>query len=330
MERQLLLKWLFTGVTALTIVLFGQVQSLLLLSPLAWGAGQFIFPLNCELGKTCFVSNYMDGDPTPGRVKDWNCGSISHDGHNGTDYVIEGWDVMDQGVDVLAADSGIVIKAIDGYYDRCRRSCPYENSNHVIIRHGNGLRTVYHHLKKGSILVKAGQQVTKGQKIGEVGSSGDSDVPHLHFIVTDSATNPINPYAGACSSNKHTSYWENQEPYQGGDFKVVKSLLSNQIPVDSSTPRVVTAFHPTDPYVVSWLRVLNVQEGDISEWRWYTPTGNLYFHCQVAHDRFYAYSYWYCYTTIAGYPAARQFGTWTVHYLHNGAIVEKTTFAIEP
>jgi len=325
-----LLKWIFmAGAILVPLFGFGQARDVPLLFPLAWGAGQFIFPLDCQLGKTCFVANYMDDDPAPERVKDWSCGSITYDGHNGTDYAIEGWEAMDQGVDVLAADAGVVIEAIDGYYDRCRRSCPYENSNHVIIRHKNGLRTVYHHMKKGSVLVKRGQEVTKGQKIGEVGSSGDSDAPHLHFIVTDSEINLINPYAGPCSSNKSESYWENQEPYQGGTFKVVKALLTDQIP-DGSTPKPVSTLHPRDPIVTLWLRVLNVQAGDISEWLWYTPQGELYSRCKVVHDRPYAYSYWYCYTTLAGYPGATKFGAWTVHYLHNGTIVEKATFDLEP
>ncbi|HWP47651.1 MAG TPA: M23 family metallopeptidase [Candidatus Limnocylindrales bacterium] len=311
-------------------VLFGEIQNLSFFPSPAWSAGQFIFPLNCELGKTCFITNYMDDDPAPGSVKDWNCGSMTYDGHNGTDFVIEGWEAMDRGVDVLAADSGVVTEAVDGYYDHCQRNCPYENSNHVFIHHANGLRTVYHHMKKGSILVKTGDRVKKGQKIGEVGSSGDSDTPHLHFIVTDSAINLINPYAGPCSSNRSVSYWENQEPYQGGAFKVVKTVLTNQIPQNGSIPPSGNKFYATDSYVTFWVRVLNVQAGDVSEWRWYTPKGELYSSCRINHDRSYAYSYWYCYTTIAGYPAARKFGVWTVHYLYNGTVMERATFTLEP
>jgi hypothetical protein len=324
-----MLRFIRTGVVFVGSI-FGQMANFLLLSSLAWGEGQFIFPLRCELGKTCFVTNYMDDDPAPGRVKDWNCGSMTYDGHNGTDYIIGGWEIMDQGVDVLAADSGMVTEAVDGYYDRCQHNCPYENSNHIFITHANSLRTVYHHLKKGSILVQAGQSVRKGQKIAEVGSSGDSDSPHLHFTVTDSAINLINPYMGSCSSNKSTNYWENQEPYQGGTFKLVKSVLTNQIPTDSSTPRSLTTFRITDPYVTFWIRVLNIQAGDISEWSWYTPKGEVYSHCKITHDRPYAYSYWYCYTTLANHPKARQFGTWTTQYLRNGVVVEKADFRIEP
>jgi murein DD-endopeptidase MepM/ murein hydrolase activator NlpD len=45
--------------------------------------------------------------------------------------------------------------------------------------------TVYVHLKKGSLKVKAGDSVKKGEEIGLVGNSGISYAPHLHFGVYD-------------------------------------------------------------------------------------------------------------------------------------------------
>lgn len=62
--------------------------------------------------------------------------------------------------------------------------------NCVCISHGNGFETVYGHLSR--ITVKVGQQVTAGQKIGEVGSTGHSTGAHLHYEVRKNGK-PINP-----------------------------------------------------------------------------------------------------------------------------------------
>lgn len=56
--------------------------------------------------------------------------------------------------------------------------------NHVLISHGEEY-SLYAHLRPGSVTVKAGDEVSKGQQIASVGSSGSSTEPHLHFHVCD-------------------------------------------------------------------------------------------------------------------------------------------------
>ena len=56
--------------------------------------------------------------------------------------------------------------------------------------HGNGLLTYYMHCN--TIFVSAGQKVSKGQNIGQVGTTGNSTGPHLHFQVMNNGT-PVNP-----------------------------------------------------------------------------------------------------------------------------------------
>ncbi len=68
--------------------------------------------------------------------------------------------------------------------------------NYVIILHDNGLYTLYAHGQAGSIRVSEGQRVTQGQQIMNVGSTGNSTGPHLHFEVRTSPglyANRVNP-----------------------------------------------------------------------------------------------------------------------------------------
>src|SRR5207249_4670241 len=61
---------------------------------------------------------------------------------------------------------------------------------HVMLDHGNGVRSLYGHLKR--VDVKVGQRVAKGQVIGPVGSTGRSTGPHLHYEVL-MAGKPVDP-----------------------------------------------------------------------------------------------------------------------------------------
>ena len=75
------------------------------------------------------------------------------------------------GTPILAAAGGVVVT--QEYHG--------EYGNMVEIDHGKDLTTRYAHASK--ILVKAGQMVKRGQRIAEVGSTGRSTGPHLHFEV---------------------------------------------------------------------------------------------------------------------------------------------------
>ena len=64
--------------------------------------------------------------------------------------------------------------------------------NCIILKHGNGFETLYGHLSK--ILVSVGQQIDIGQEIGNIGSTGRSTGPHLHYEVHRNGQK-INPEA---------------------------------------------------------------------------------------------------------------------------------------
>jgi murein DD-endopeptidase len=97
------------------------------------------------------------------------------------------------GAEVLAVADGSVAQARDDMpegetLDAARGSIPLENAsgNYVTLDLGNGRFAFYEHLKHGSIPVKPGDRVRRGQVIGQLGNSGSSSSgPHLHFHVAD-------------------------------------------------------------------------------------------------------------------------------------------------
>jgi murein DD-endopeptidase MepM/ murein hydrolase activator NlpD len=84
-----------------------------------------------------------------------------------------------EGLD-FTANSGTVIRAAaDGIVSTAERTPDYGNI--VKIDHGSGLETRYAHASK--LLVKPGERVIKGQIVAEVGSTGRSTGPHLHYEI---------------------------------------------------------------------------------------------------------------------------------------------------
>jgi len=108
------------------------------------------------------------------------------------------------GMPVYAALSGTVVVAADGIPDRYQLSLlrdlrpllfsrpkaapPFSKlgGNYVILDCG-GVYPLYAHLRQGSVVVRAGESVAAGAPIGQVGNSGNSVQPHLHFQVMSSA-----------------------------------------------------------------------------------------------------------------------------------------------
>ena len=98
-----------------------------------------------------------------------------------------------EGVDALAVANGTVVAVKDSIPENVpgitSRAVPITletvGGNHVIIDIGGGRYAFYAHLKPGSIRVKTGDRVTRGQVVGLVGNSGNSTEPHLHFHISD-------------------------------------------------------------------------------------------------------------------------------------------------
>ncbi|MEI6047452.1 MAG: urea transporter [Bacteroidota bacterium] len=97
------------------------------------------------------------------------------------------------GQNIIAPADGTVVIAEDGTDDnKIGEVNTFKNwGNTVIIKHAEGLYSKLCHLRKGSIPVKAGDNVHYGQVIGKVGNSGRSPYPHLHFQIQST------PYIGS-------------------------------------------------------------------------------------------------------------------------------------
>lgn len=89
------------------------------------------------------------------------------------------------GIDISANSGEAVYVTADGVVSHVG----YDGGHgrNVIVKHASGLTTRYSHLKK--YIVKEGQKVEKGEKIGEVGSTGRSTGPHLHYEIIKNGVN---------------------------------------------------------------------------------------------------------------------------------------------
>lgn len=100
---------------------------------------------------------------------------------------------MHTGMDFNAAIGTPIYATGDGVVEQADSEAS-GYGNHVVINHGFGYATLYGHMNK--IHVVAGQEVKRGEIIGEVGNTGISSGPHVHYEVIRNGNkiNPINYY----------------------------------------------------------------------------------------------------------------------------------------
>lgn len=165
------------------------------------GAPELTFPVDCVIGQDFWYMAFMDLDARAS-YHDHMCGVRTYDAHKGTD-IAPNLAVV-KTLDIVASASGHVVGIRDGLddtpmqtEDRARDAARCGNG--VRIDHGGGWTTQYCHMEKGSIAVSRGDIVEAGQQLGRIGSSGWSELAHLHFQLEKDGV-PVDPYPGASPS----------------------------------------------------------------------------------------------------------------------------------
>lgn len=245
-------------------------------------------PIACEPGVDCWVVNYVDLDPGPGR-QDYRCGEMSYDGHKGTDIGLANDRRVEENVPVLAAAAGKVIGTRDGEEDlgtagiEAAKAAGKECGNGVRIDHGDGWATQYCHMRKGSVIVHPGQEVSAGDALGAVGLSGMTQFPHVHLSVVR-GSEVVDPFRGVLEGGESCGL--GRQPLW--DDKALASLAAIKAPTlldiaffdrvpDSDRAAAgeaaMTSLPPDAGAIVVWFRAVGVQPGDTGRLTLFAPDG---------------------------------------------------------
>ena len=150
---------------------------------------------------------------------------------------------------VLSVAAGTVTAAQDGLANNTQVPNPTNLAtigetvgNHVIVQIADGVYALYAHLDPGSVAVRVGDRVTRGQQLGLIGSSGISTTPHLHFqLLTTPTYFPADSQAYAFDSftvlgRVTARLWDDNVGLQPSGvlpFEVTSSSArTNQLPLD--------------------------------------------------------------------------------------------------
>jgi hypothetical protein len=300
------------------------------------------FLLACEIGQSCIIQNYVDVDPSVG-ASDYRCGTRTYDAHDGTDFRLPTREAQRAGVNVLAAAAGRVLRVRDGMEDVPLRKDDRERvrnqecGNGMLIAHADKWQTQYCHMAKGSLQVKPGDVVAVGQVLGQVGLSGLTEYPHLHFTLRHDGK-VADPFAygkaeGACEGgeNMWDPAWQAKLSYQ--ERVVVNfGFATGDVTGDAIDDGEVARNPPSAdaPALVAYIRIAGLKIDDLQSLTLFDPSG----HALVDHrvpplDRNKAQ---YFFSARLKRPAdGWPRGTYTATYMvrHAGVSVFEKTTAVE-
>jgi murein DD-endopeptidase MepM/ murein hydrolase activator NlpD len=286
---------------------------------------KLIEPIGGTPFQTWSVVNYLDVNPLPDAITDYNGGTFTYDGHNGYDTTLGGdFAAMDAGVPIFAAAAGTITQVSDGHFDRQTgfNSAP---ANYIVEDFGNGWTAEYYHLTVTSKTVQVGQTVAAGQLIGLVGSSGNSTDAHLHFDLQHNG-DLVETY------DEPNAYWLNPLPYQGSvPVTLMAQGITNSSPFDDSQegPVSIAQFPASSGWDVwYWYRLSYLKPTDTSSVNWYDPQGDLVttFNASTSTEQHYDFNGWFINSaTYSSDP-----GNWRVAVVVDGKEVGSQNFVVTP
>ena len=228
------------------------------------------WPVDCTLGQTCTIQNYLDDDPGPAAV-DYECKHRTYADHNGVDIRLASMALERRGVNVLAAAPGTVLRIRDDMADISIRNqaagavAGRECGNGLVVAHADGWETQYCHMRQGSLVVHAGQQVATGTVLGKVGLSGNTEFPHLHISVRKDGK-VIDPFAygapvGTCGAGE--SLWAATPAYREGEVLVAGFASAPVTMRDIQEYGPDQPAHPSrDKPLVTFVQAIGLEQGD--------------------------------------------------------------------
>ena len=160
-------------------------------APVAFSADvpSLSLPLKCKLGVDCWIQNLVDFDAGPG-WRDPFCGTASFNKHKGTDFRVRSIPDLKKNVPVYAMVAGKVVGLRNSMEDNLVEGDKdiaaikgKECGNGVMVEVGKGWTTQYCHMAKGSVSVKKGDTIKRGDVLGMVGLSGHTTFPHIHVTI---------------------------------------------------------------------------------------------------------------------------------------------------
>ena len=234
-----------------------------------------------------------------------------------------------QAIDIVTAAPGTIIGKSDGHSDR---NCSFNSlpPNAVYVQHADGSVAWYFHMKSGSLTTKPlGASVAVGEFLGNVGSSGSSTAPHLHFEVHSSVSSYqiLDSFSGACNAAQNSSLWAVQPPYYDSKINKVATHSAPPVmpacaatPADDETPNFKNAFQPGETLIYAFY-YHDQEKGQANQITVFEPNGSVYesFSFDMAsvpnQPNWYAASYWYWARTL---PADAPSGVWIVQGIFQG------------